>query len=109
CQARDLKNLYIMLAKTIGNQRETSLASAFKQTDYQCDASTIDIIHLAEIEQKHLRLLVGCFIIGSIKHIFSECINFALQIDNSSGRLVSNRCSETAYHHSNSSSPGTLF
>src|SRR5437016_83299 len=88
CQAGDLKYLYIMVAQAAGQQAVLGLACPCQQTDNKGNARTIDILHIAEIEQDGTRFLALSFIIGGIQYTFCTGINFSVQINDGNTWLV---------------------
>ncbi len=72
-----------MVAQATGQQAVLGLARPSQQADNEGNTRTIDILHIAEIEQDAARLLALSFIIGGIQHTFCTGINFSVQINDS--------------------------
>src|SRR5207248_7683954 len=99
-EARNIKNLHVIVAQAIGQQAALGLARPSKQADNEGNTRTIDILHIAEIEQDAARLRTLSFIIGSIQHTFCTGINFSVQINDGNTWLVAHARLQSSNWHS---------
>src|SRR5205807_9071959 len=80
--------LYGTDTQAIEQKAALKLTRPSQQADNKANACTIDILHIAEIEQDAARLLSLIFIIGGIQHTFCTGINFSVQINDGNTWLV---------------------
>src|SRR5579884_1860335 len=82
-EASDLEDFHIVVAQTTGEQAAASFACSGQQANNQRNSCTIDVIHITEVEQDDIRILVFSFSVGCIKPLLCKGVNFAVQIHDS--------------------------
>src|SRR5690348_2610868 len=69
-----------------------SFACSSQQANNQRNSCTVDVIHITEVEQDDIRILVFSFSVGCIKPLLCKGVNFAVQIHDSNSWQVTNVC-----------------
>src|SRR5205085_2062689 len=82
------KDFYIMCTQSTSQESTMRFAGAGQQIDYEGDACTIDVLHIAEIEENDIRLTTLGFVIGIVESFLGAGIYLSMQIDDSDTWLM---------------------